>query len=153
MSKPKLLVGTSLLLWLGCWRFCGAAEPPAPYGPLPSERQLHWQEMEWYAFLHFSVNTFTDREWGYGDEKESVFNPAAFDPDQIVRTVKEAGMPGLVLTAKHQGDRRRLQASGDQVRSLSVALGPKPRGIRALRLCHLLQEPDPRTADKLRADF
>ncbi len=55
-----------------------AAEPPAPYGPVPSARQLEWQQMEVCGFLHFTVNTFTDKEWGYGDENETVFNPSNF---------------------------------------------------------------------------
>ncbi|HPS00095.1 MAG TPA: alpha-L-fucosidase [Candidatus Sumerlaeota bacterium] len=80
---------------------CFAAEPPAPYGPLPSERQLQWHETEFYAFIHFTTNTFTDKEWGYGDESESVFNPTAFDADQIVQTCRDAGMKGVVLTCKH----------------------------------------------------
>jgi alpha-L-fucosidase len=93
-----------LILWCAsAWTApaAGNVVPPAPYGPVPSERQLRWHEMEFYGFLHFTVNTFTDKEWGYGDEGEKVFNPTAFDAAQIVRAAKEAGMKGLILTAKH----------------------------------------------------
>ena len=78
-----------------------AATPPQPYGPRPTERQLRSQEMEFYGFLHFTENTFTDRDWGLGGEPESVFNPTAFDAHQIVTTAKAAGIKGLILTAKH----------------------------------------------------
>lgn len=80
---------------------CSQVKPPEPFGPVPSERQLAWHEMEYYMFVHFTVNTFTDKEWGFGDEKESVFNPTELDCRQWARVAKEAGMKGIIITAKH----------------------------------------------------
>jgi alpha-L-fucosidase len=74
---------------------------PEPLAPFPSVRQLAWQDMEYEGFFHFSMNTFTDKEWGYGDEPESKFNPTDFDADEIVRTARDAGMKGIVVTCKH----------------------------------------------------
>jgi alpha-L-fucosidase len=73
----------------------------AAYGVVPSERQVVSSEMEFYNFLHFTVNTFTDKEWGYGDEDPAIFKPTAFDADAIVETLKEAGSTGVILTCKH----------------------------------------------------
>jgi alpha-L-fucosidase len=80
---------------------CSEIKPPEPFGPVPTESQLAWHDMEYYMFAHFTVNTFTDKEWGYGDEKESVFNPSALDCRQWARVAKEAGMKGIIITAKH----------------------------------------------------
>lgn len=75
--------------------------PPIPYGPTPSKAQLLWQKMEYYGFLHFGLNTFTNQEWGYGNVSPEKFNPINFDAEQIVSAAKEAGMSGLILTCKH----------------------------------------------------
>ncbi len=80
---------------------CSPVLPPEPLEPLPSQRQLAWQSLEYEAFIHFNMNTFTDKEWGYGDESPSLFDPSGFDADTIVRTLSNAGMKGLVLTCKH----------------------------------------------------
>ena len=89
-------LGTRLLLsglaLAASARTFAAVAPPAPYGPVPTARQLQWQEMEFIGFAHFTVDTFTGKEWGYGDESETVFNPTAFDAGQIARVARQAGM-------------------------------------------------------------
>ncbi len=79
----------------------GKAAAPSAYGAVPSSRQLAWHQLETTAFLHFTVNTFTNKEWGYGDEDPNIFNPSAFDADAIVAALADAGMRGVILTCKH----------------------------------------------------
>ncbi len=71
------------------------------YGPVPSENQLRWQDMEMYAFIHYSLNTYTDQEWGFGNEDPKLFNPSRLDCRQWARVCKQAGMRGIIFTAKH----------------------------------------------------
>ncbi|MCH5324041.1 MAG: alpha-L-fucosidase [Eubacterium sp.] len=68
---------------------------------IPDKRQVEFQQLEFYSFVHFTVNTFTDREWGDGTESPSIFDPAKLDPEQWVTAIKSAGMRGLILTCKH----------------------------------------------------
>ena len=72
-----------------------------PVLPVPTQQQLDLQEMEMYAFLHYSLNTYTDQEWGYGNEDVSLFNPEDLDVKQWVEVCKNSGMKGIILTAKH----------------------------------------------------
>ncbi|GAA3564021.1 alpha-L-fucosidase [Snuella lapsa] len=87
-----------IVLFFGCEK---KGTQPKPYGALPSERQLAWHELETYAFLHFTTNTFTDLEWGFGDESPEIFNPSDFNADQVIGTLAKAGFKGAIITAKH----------------------------------------------------
>lgn len=67
----------------------------------PSKRQIEIQRLGFYAFFHFTINTFTGKEWGDGQESPSLFNPKEMDADQWVSAIKDAGMKGAILTCKH----------------------------------------------------
>jgi alpha-L-fucosidase len=94
----RTFLGTAALAAGGAW-LDGA--PLQPLRPTPTPAQLRWQRDELALFVHFGVNTFTDREWGDGTESPAVFNPAALDVRQWARTAADAGARALILTAKH----------------------------------------------------
>jgi alpha-L-fucosidase len=95
----KNFIGLIMVFIFGCNK--SEVLPPSAVFPIPTQEQIDWQEKELFAFVHFTVNTFTDKEWGYGDESPNIFNPVEFNPDQWAKVLKEAGFKGAILTAKH----------------------------------------------------
>lgn len=81
--------------------YLALAQPLPPIGAIPSPSQLKWHSLEYYMFVHFGPNTFTNQEWGHGDENPAVFNPSQLDCRQWAATAKQAGMKGIIITAKH----------------------------------------------------
>lgn len=100
MFRKSYFIGAFFCLGL-LFPVFSQVKAPSAYGPVPNENQLRWQEMEYYAFIHFSINTYTDMAWGKGDEDPKLFNPTKLDCRQWARICKEAGMKGIIFTAKH----------------------------------------------------
>jgi alpha-L-fucosidase len=90
-----------ILIFLACGFQYSFSQTIKPVYPIPNAKQLAWQELSYYGFVHFNMNTFTNVEWGEGKEDPKLFNPTALDCNQWVRIAKSAGMKGLILTAKH----------------------------------------------------
>ena len=101
--KALFSLFVSRILFIGSMLLssCISTPPPEPLEPLPSSRQLDWHLLEFYAFVHFNMNTFTDMEWGTGAESPSQFNPTELDCRQWARVCRDAGMKGIILTVKH----------------------------------------------------
>jgi alpha-L-fucosidase len=98
MSRVTIFASLSVI-----FLSCATREvvPPTAFGPTPSKSQLEWHAMEMNAFVHFSLNTFTGKEWGYGDEKPALFDPKSFNADQWIDAFKNTGFKGVILTCKH----------------------------------------------------
>ena len=96
--KTLRLISLSFIIYLLSFSHVVAQ---SPCGPVPTENQLRWQDMEMYAFIHYSLNTYTDQEWGFGNEDPQLFNPSDLDCRQWARVCKQAGMRGIIFTAKH----------------------------------------------------
>ena len=80
---------------------CGTGRALEAIAPTPTPEQISWQQDEVWAFIHFGPNTFSDSEWGYGDSDPAIFNPSQLDCEQWVRTFENAGIKGVIITAKH----------------------------------------------------
>jgi alpha-L-fucosidase len=100
MDRRQFLIASAASSLIGPRALHAAATSAAPR-PRPTRAQLDWQRDEFALFVHFGVNTVTDREWGDGTENPRIFDPAALDARQWTRTARAAGVKSMILTAKH----------------------------------------------------
>ena len=96
MKRFSTLLATALVTCA-----CGTGRALEAIAPTPTPEQISWQQDEVWAFIHFGPNTFSDSEWGYGDSDPAIFNPSQLDCEQWVRTFENAGIKGVIITAKH----------------------------------------------------
>lgn len=102
---------------------------PAPVFPVPTDRQLKWQQTEFYAFFHYGMNTYTNKEWGYGNEDVNLFAPTAKpDPEQWLTAVRAAGMRGGIAVVKHH-DGFCLWPTATTDHNISKSSSPKAQGV------------------------
>jgi len=96
--KPSLLV---ILLVISTNFLSAQQKNFEPNKVVPTKSMIDYQKQELIGFIHFNMNTFTNKEWGYGDEAEAVFNPTKLDVEQWVKAAKAGGIKEIILTAKH----------------------------------------------------
>lgn len=101
MMKKTIYCGAILTLFFACHAPLKKAESVKHNSVVPAPNQIIYQQLETIGFIHFSINTFTNKEWGYGDESTEMVNPTNLDVEQWVKVAKEGGLKELILTAKH----------------------------------------------------
>ena len=101
VSKLLSIFGMSMFLAATLTAQVKRVPPPAPVYPVPTVSQLVWADLETNAFIHFNINTFTNKEWGYGNESPSLFHPTSVNTNQWAKTLKETGFKEMILTCKH----------------------------------------------------